>query len=291
VDKMHLPLRGVQVVCIAIYVPALVAVQRLRGFGAAVTIVEPPGGDPLARMCRPWYEALRVGQVTNVLDLKGAADRDRLAALLESADLLVTALRPAALDRLGLGWTPLRQRHPRLCHVAIVGYPAPRDNEPGHDLTYQAQAGLLDPPGLPRSLIADLSGAERAAQAGLAVLLGRERGQGTARVDIALSDAVDAFADPVRFGITAPAQMLGGGFPGYGLYPAADGWIALAALEPHFWHGVLEALALEPERGNAEILASIFRTRRASEWEAWAVERGLPILAVRSQPPAARGDK
>lgn len=290
-NKMHSRLRGVQVVCVAIYVPALVAVQRLRGFGAAVTIVEPPGGDPLAHMCRPWYDALRVGQTTTMLDLKVAAGRDRLMELLESADLLVTALRPAALDRLGLAWPALHRRHPRLCHVAIVGYPAPRDNEPGHDLTYQAQAGLLDPPALPRSLIADLSGAERAAQAALALLLGRERGEGTARADVALSDAVDAFADPVRFGITAPGQVLGGALPGYGLYPASDGWIALAALEPHFWKGVTDALALEPERGNAEILASIFRTRRASEWEAWAVERGLPIVAVRSQPPAAHDDE
>lgn len=106
-----------------------------------------------------------------------------------------------------------------------------------------------------------------------------------------MSDAVDAFADPVRFGITAPGQVLGGALPGYGLYPASDGWIALAALEPHFWKGVTNALALEPERGNAEILASMFRTRRASEWEAWAVERGLPIVAVRSQPPAAHNDE
>ena len=28
--------------------------------------------------------------------------------------------------------------------------------------------------------------------------------------------------------------MLGGALPFYGLYPAADGWIAVAALEPHF---------------------------------------------------------
>jgi alpha-methylacyl-CoA racemase len=288
---MQSPLRGMQVVCIAIYVPALVAAQRLRSFGAAVTIVEPPGGDPLAHMCRPWYDALRLGQVATMLNLKAATGRDRLAKLLEPADLLLTALRPAALERLGLGWPAVQQRHPRLCHVAIVGYPAPRDNEPGHDLTYQAQAGLLDPPRVPRSLIADLSGAERAAQAALAVLLGRERGHSPARVDVALSDAVDAFADPVRFGITAAGQVLGGALPGYGLYPAADGWIALAALEPHFWRGVIDALALEPEGTNAEILASIFRTRRAAEWEAWAVERGLPIVAVRSQPAAARTDE
>ncbi len=275
------PLHGIRVVCIAVYVPALVAAQRLRVFGASVMIVEPPGGDPLADMCRPWFEALRIGQATTTLDLKTPAGRERLGALLESADLLVTALRPAALDRLGLGWSALRQRYPRLSHVAIVGYPAPRDNEPGHDLTYQAQAGLLDPPALPRSLIADLAGAERAAQAALAALLGRERGQGTSRHDVALSDAVDAFADPFRFGVTTAGHVLGGSFPGYGLYAAADGWVALAALEPHFMSALLDALDLSAESASTETLGAIFRTKAAEEWERWAAERDLPIVAVR----------
>ena len=276
------PLQGVRVVCIAIYVPALVAAQRLRGFGASVMIIEPPGGDPLAHMCRPWYDALRTGQATTTLDLKAPAGRERLGALLESADLLVTALRPAALERLGLGWSALRQRYAQLCHVAIVGYPAPLDNEPGHDLTYQAQAGLLTPPTMPRSLIADLAGAERAAQAALAALLARERGQGTSRQDVALSDAVDAFADPFRFGVTAASQILGGGFPGYGLYATADGWVALAALEPHFWKGVLDALGLDPNRATAETLGAVFRSRPAAEWQRWAAERDLPIRALTS---------
>ncbi len=278
---MSSPLQGIRVVCIAVYVPALVAVQRLRGYGASVIIVEPPAGDPLAHMCRPWYEALRTGQATTTLDLKDPAGRERLGALLGSADLLVTALRPAALERLGLGWAALRPRYPQLCHVAIVGYPVPRDNEPGHDLTYQAQSGLLDPPAMPRSLIADLAGAERAAQAALAALLGRERGQGISRHDVPLSDAVDAFADPFRFGVTAPGQVLGGGFPGYGLYAAADGWVAVAALEPHFMSGLLNALGVSAERGNAETLGAAFRGRTAEEWERWAAERDLPVTAVR----------
>jgi crotonobetainyl-CoA:carnitine CoA-transferase CaiB-like acyl-CoA transferase len=278
------PLAETRVVCIAIYVPALVAAQRLRAFGASVTIVEPPGGDPLATMCRPWYDALRSGQSAVTLDLKTAAGLDALAEVLTSADLLLTALRPAALGRLGLGWSALHERHPRLCHVAIVGYPAPRDNEPGHDLTYQAQTGLLQPPGLPRSLIADLGGAERATQAALAALVGRERGQGPARYDVALSDAVDAFADPLRFGMTTPGAVLGGALPGYGLYAAADGWIALAALEPHFWTGLLEALGLSSAEADRDRLSAIFRGRPAMEWERWATDRGLPIVAVRSLP-------
>jgi crotonobetainyl-CoA:carnitine CoA-transferase CaiB-like acyl-CoA transferase len=136
-------------------------------------------------------------------------------------------------------------------------------------------------------LIADLSGAERAAQAALAALLGRARGQAASRHDVALFDAVDAFADPFRFGVTAPGQVLGGGFPGYGLYAAADGWVAVAALEPHFWRGVLDSFGMSADRATAETLGVIFRTRTADEWERWAAERDLPVLAVRPAPAEA----
>ncbi|SLD27552.1 Predicted acyl-CoA transferases/carnitine dehydratase [Mycobacteroides abscessus subsp. massiliense] len=43
-----LPLTGVNVVSLAINLPGPAACARLAEFGAAVTKVEPPGGDPLA---------------------------------------------------------------------------------------------------------------------------------------------------------------------------------------------------------------------------------------------------
>src|SRR5205807_554987 len=83
------------------------------------------------------------------------------------ADLLLTATRPKALARLGLSWTQLQERLPRLSQVAIVGYPVPRHDVPGHDLTYQAQAGLVEPPALPRACTADWGGAQEVVIAAL----------------------------------------------------------------------------------------------------------------------------
>jgi crotonobetainyl-CoA:carnitine CoA-transferase CaiB-like acyl-CoA transferase len=221
------------------------------------------------------------------VDLKSPQGSARLTELLASSDVLLTALRLAALDRLHLSWPHLHEQHPNLCHVAIVGYPSPRGDEPGHDLTYQAEAGLLQPPMMPRALIADLAGAERAAQVALALLLGRERGQGAQRREVALADAADAFADPIRFGLTQTGALLGGGFAGYGLYDTADGWVALAALEPHFWHGLLEALDVEERNADHATLARAFETRSAADWERWAADRSLPIVALRASPDAA----
>lgn len=278
----HAPLAGMSVVTLAVNVPGPAAAARLAESGAAVTKVEPAGGDPLARFAPAWYESLAAGQEVRRLDLKSAPDREELDSLLARADLLLTSSRPASLERLGLPWEALRAAYPRLCQVAIVGHPAPRENEPGHDLTYLAGWGLLSPPEMPRTLLADLAGAERAAGAALGLLLGRERGFGAGYAEVALSEAAEAFAAPLHHGLTSPGGVLGGGLPGYGLYRASDGWIAVAALEEHFLGRLLSELGME--RADRKALAAAFAERPVSEWERWAVERGLPVVAVRAAP-------
>ena len=63
---------------------------------------------------------------------------------------------------MNLGWEQVHARFPNLCEVLITGYPSPRENEAGHDLTYQAEVGLVAPPNLPRTLAADMTGALQA---------------------------------------------------------------------------------------------------------------------------------
>jgi crotonobetainyl-CoA:carnitine CoA-transferase CaiB-like acyl-CoA transferase len=194
----------------------------------------------------------------------------------------VTALRPSALERLGLGWDALHARHPLLCHVAVTGFAAADADAPGHDLTYQARAGLLLPPAMPRTLLADLAGGERAALAGATLLLARERGGGARRADVSLAEAALPFADPLRFGLTAPDGVLGGALPGYGLYAARDGWVAVAALEPHFWRRLCDALGVPEARADRAALERAFAAEDARHWERWGREHALPIAAVRA---------
>ncbi|WP_029215151.1 CoA transferase [Kallotenue papyrolyticum] len=268
-------LDGWHIVNLAINLPGPWAAARLQQLGARVTKVEPPDGDPLARICPPWYAHLSAEQRVLRLDLKAPPERERLAALLDEADLLLTAMRPRALARLGLDWAGLQRRYPRLCQVAIVGAAGAQAERPGHDLTYQAQAGLLTPPALPRALLADLAGAERAVSAALALLLVRARGGPAGYAEVALADTARELAAPWRYGLTQPDGPLGGGWPGYGLYPARVGWVALAALEPRFWQRLTALLGLSaPTHAD---LARIFATRDAA---AWARERDLPLVAV-----------
>jgi alpha-methylacyl-CoA racemase len=132
---------------------------------------------------------------------------------------------------------------------------------------------------MPPVLVADLAGAERTVSAALSLLFARERGQGAGYEQVALSEAARSFAGPLRWGLTAPGGVLGGGFPGYGLYRAREGPVALAALEGHFWERLLRELEVKGERRDLE---RIFQTRTPEQWKEWATERDLPLAAVRN---------
>ncbi|MCA9078578.1 MAG: CoA transferase [Planctomycetaceae bacterium] len=274
----HQPLAEYQVVSLAVNLPGPLTAAELLKLGASVTKVEPPSGDPMAQFAPAFYGSLTAGQQVLNIDLKSESGLAQLRGLLEQTDLLLTSSRPAALARLGLAWDDLHARYPRLLQVAIVGFPHPRQNEPGHDLTYQAGMGLLDPPHLPKALIADVGGAQSAVVAAMGLLLARERGQGTGYVEISLADAANYFAEPLRHGLTAESGVLGGGFAGYQLYETADGWIAVAALEPAFWVGLQRELAIDD--ATQETLQTVFRTQTAAEWAEWANEHDLPIAVV-----------
>jgi alpha-methylacyl-CoA racemase len=270
---------GIRVVTLATNLPGPAAAAQLCRLGANVTKVEPPGGDPMAVHCPIWYKALASGQTVISLDLKNPDDFRKLGKILEASDLLLTSSRPAALERLSLGWKRIHAKYPRLCQAALVGHAAPNENVPGHDLTYQAAWGLVDPPNLPRTLMADLASAERLMSTGLALLLARKRTGIGEYAQVAIADVARQFAEPLRHGLTIPGGPLGGRTPGYHLYRASDGWIAIAALEPHFWEKVKSELQLEA--GDYEELASRFLARTGADWEKWAAEHDLPIVAVR----------
>ena len=273
------PLNGIRVVTIALNLPGPAAARRFVAMGASVIKVEPPGGDPMAAYQREWYTALSAGQEVRVLDLKADAGREALDQLLAGADVLLTSSRLSALRRLALGWESVHARHPRLCQVAITGYPGSQSDRTGHDLTYIAAEGLVVPPAMPPTLIADLAGSERAVSATLGLLLARERSGQPGFAEVPLAEVARDLAEPLRAGVTRPGALLGGGFPGYALYRASDGWIAVAALEPHFLR------ALEKEVGvTAAEMAATFATQPMSHWEQRGLALDFPMVGVRSHP-------
>jgi crotonobetainyl-CoA:carnitine CoA-transferase CaiB-like acyl-CoA transferase len=272
-------LQGVKIISLALNVPGPVAAARLTKLGADVTKIEPPTGDATQSVAPELYSSLCQGQTVMRLDLKSEDGREKLVELLASADLLLASFRPSALQRLGLDWESLHARHPKLCFVGIIGYAAPLEERTGHDLTYQCDLGLLRPPQMPPTLFIDLAGAERAVSMALALLNRAARTSQAGCAWVSLHECAQDLAAPLRAGLTTSNGLLGGAYPLYGFYRANDGWIAIAALEPHFAERLLSELGLE--KADRPALERIFRKRKAASWEKWAAELDLPLVAVR----------
>ena len=273
------PLADIKIVTTAFNLPGPAAVAKLHRYGASVVKVEPPQGDPLKRYTPELYHELLGQQQVVALDLKQDNDRHALDEHLAVADVLITSTLPSSLERLGLSWPHLHARFPRLCQVAIVGYPPPKEELTGHDLTYQATVGLLRPPALPSTLVADMAGAQAAVTETFAVLAERARtGEGVLSL-VPIAQALDFFTLPLRHGMTGEGRHLGGALPYYNLYPTREGWLAVAALEPQFWAKLQATLNLK--HGTYEELRAIFAERTAAEWQLWAEQQRLPLAEVR----------
>jgi alpha-methylacyl-CoA racemase len=271
-------LAGVSVVSIAVNLPGPACAQRLVQFGARVIKVEPPdelGGDPMRHYGRGYYDELHRGIEVRVLNLKSEAGQTELFSLLADAQILLTSQRGAALERLGLGWDALSKRFRHLSQIAIVG--SADNDDAGHDLTYLAEAGLATPPQLPATLLADLGGAERAVTATFAALSMAMRDGHGHRIVVSLQEAAKAFAGPHVYGLTSTGGLLAGKHPGYNFYRANDGWIALAALEPHFAARVQAASGISFTQ---ESLGAFFLQHDSRHWIRWAAEHDIPLVAV-----------
>lgn len=268
------------------HLPGPLAAHLLADLGARIVKVEEPAaGDPLRR-APPGSDGfgttgalgamLLAGVESVALDLKRPAALEVLGSLLARSDVLLETFRPGTLGRFGLAPEVLRERHPRLvvCSLSGWGQTGPYAARAGHDLTYQAVAGALAsvaPAGLPGLPFADLAGAWSAVASILAALYEREKtGLGT-HVDASLFDAAlhsnltgwaAEAGGPKRVGEPLP---LTGALPCYGVYVTADGgWLAVAALEPHFWERLCNAVG-RPGLAGAQYARSRRARRRVAE--------------------------
>ena len=157
-------LDGVRVVELTAWVAGPAAAGVLADWGADVVKVEPATGDPQRSIFGaigareqtsvPPFELDNRGKRSVVLDLRSEAGQEAMERLLERADVFVTNVRVAALERLGLGPAAVRQRHPSIVYGIITGYglDGPDANRPGYDVgAFWARSTLaasVVPPGV-----------------------------------------------------------------------------------------------------------------------------------------------
>lgn len=288
------PLHGTRILSLALNLPGPAALLRCAQMGAQCTKLEPPpaaghpSADPMGIYSPAAYATLHEGVRVLHAHLKTDEGQAALQAELAHTDVLITSFRPSALTKLGMGWEALHARYPRLSLVRIVGALGERAEEPGHDLTYQAEAGLLASLEVPPTLFADMAGALMASEAVLQALLARSQ-QGTGVcIEVGLAEAAQWLALPLQWGLTTPQGDVGGAHAGYRIYPCADGRVAVAALEPHFAARLCEA-AGSSARGDMEHLrdpathkaiARFLRGQTREQLTALAQERDIPLHAL-----------
>ncbi len=276
-NNIYKPLKNIQIITIALNLPGPLAAKRLAEMGATVIKIEPPSGDPFKQYVPNWYQDLNSGQKIMTLDLKSERGQKSFKELLAQSALLITAQRPNALKRLGLTWENL-QSFPKLNHLEIVGYPSPNENDAGHDLTYQASNGLINPPNMPKSLVADMAAADKAIIKALEMLMAYKDGQNASKYQLALSDAAEYMAKPISYGLTSNDGLLAGNLAEYAIYETKQGWLALAALEPNFQKSLKKSLGIS--NLDKKSLSKKFRERSAKDWVLWAKENDIPLLEI-----------
>ncbi len=273
-ESHALPLDGLLVLDLSLFLAGPYAALRLQDMGARVIKIErPDGGDP----CRDLYKTgdgggesvlfhtINRGKESIAVDLKEDAGRSVLFDLIRKADVIIQNYRPGVAERLGLGYDAVAEVNPRIVYASISGYGAegPWAHLPGQDLLAQARSGITwltgnagDPP-LPTGLaVADIFAGATAVQGILAALVGRGIGGRGRLVETSL---LECLID-LQLEMISEHLNRGGGQPErtafsnanvyapapYGIYETGNGHIAIAMNPLDKLSDLLDLPALSP---------------------------------------------
>jgi crotonobetainyl-CoA:carnitine CoA-transferase CaiB-like acyl-CoA transferase len=286
------------VVELGLWLAAPACATILADWGADVVKIEPLGGDPFRGLAwayggdmNPPFELDNRGKRSVAADLRTEGGHEVLDALLARADVFVTNYRPGGLERLGLDWTALHERHPHLIYGSITGYglAGPERDRASYDMgAYWGRAGVaaaLTPPGqdLPyqRGGFGDhLTGMSLAGGVAAALFARQRTGVGQlvstsllragmyqmgTDVNTSLRTGLPTAASTVR---TVPNPLL------TGYRCANDEWIWLLGLEgDRHWPGIAAALELDHLRDDPRFATMEGRRDHAVEVAATLQER------------------
>jgi crotonobetainyl-CoA:carnitine CoA-transferase CaiB-like acyl-CoA transferase len=317
-------LDGITVLDFTRLLPGPFCTQLLANLGADVIKIEDPQVGDYMRSVPPLvkdvsYPFLMVnrGKRSLAVDLKTPEGQEIVRKLASHADVVVEQFRPGVMGRLGAYYDGLAIMNPKLVYCSFSGYgqTGPYKDLPGHDINFQALAGILGVtgvrddkrPAIPGAPIADLASGFNAALAILASLRTRDRTGRGEFIDVSIYDTavtlmVLGFARFLATGEepVAGETLLTGTFPFYNLYETKDSrWLSVAAVEPKFWRQMCNLIGA-PELADqqftegaagaavADTLASRFRERTLEEWEAVFLAEELPVAGVKRVPEVVR---
>ena len=252
-----LPLAGLIVVDLSQFLSGPYCSLRLMDLGARVINIERPDGGDLSRRLylsdteiggdSTIFHAINRAKESLSIDLKDEKDLASLRKLLGKADVLIQNFRPGVIERLGLDYEAVKAINPRIVYGSISGYgeEGPWVKRPGQDLLAQSRSGVMwlngdeDQGPVPFGLaIGDMLAGAALAQ-GILAALDRRSIKGTgSHVETSLLEALvdfqfevltthlnDGRRLPKRANFRSAHAYLSAP---YGVYAAADGYLAIA---------------------------------------------------------------
>jgi crotonobetainyl-CoA:carnitine CoA-transferase CaiB-like acyl-CoA transferase len=317
--ERDLPLTGVTILDFGLMFASPYGASMLSDLGARVIKIETLAGDTIRRVCPfPESGAAKVmqGKESIAVDLATEQGREIITELVKRADVVLQSFRAGAAGRVGIDAASVAAINPAAVYVSAPGYgtDGPDARRPAYAPSIGAAIGLslTDAPdaATATSTLAEVkrasvrlfqAAAVPSAQAdGLAALgvasaillglLARKRGAALgALTTTMLGTGALALLDQVIDYPGRPSSPCGdpdgmGYHALYRMYPAADGWVFLAAPAEKEWGELVSALAddialgaddrfgtAEARRANdkalADALAGAFAKRPAQEWE------------------------
>jgi crotonobetainyl-CoA:carnitine CoA-transferase CaiB-like acyl-CoA transferase len=262
-------LAGLKVLDLSAFLPGPHMTMMMADHGADVVMVEPANGigEPTrvigyktADGVSVWFRNIARGKRSLKINLKDNQARAMFLKLAAQADVIVEAFRPGVVRRLGVDYETIVALNPRIvyCSIAGFGQDGKYVNKPGHDLTMEAMAGLVDlnrgltdnKPASPSIPAADMAASLMAFSAIMMALYRRhETGRGD-YIDLSMYDALlswtpnvlgPVFADDAH--PIAKEMRPFGGSAMYRPYETKDGkFLVLGGSEHHFAKNLLEAL-------------------------------------------------
>lgn len=310
------PLAGIKVVELAHVMAGPVCGLMLADLGAEVIKVErAPQGDS-SREDGAYTIAGEAASFMMVnrnkrgiaVDLKTEGGRSVLERLLEDADVLLENYRRDTIEKLGFGYSSLKDRYPSLVYCAISGFgrSGPYADRAGFDLIAQGMSGIMSytgegkgrPPMKCGAPVTDIVAGILAALGTVSALHQRAATGKGQMVDTSLLEAgiVLSYWQSAIF-------LAGGGVPGpmgsahplnapYQAFETADGWLTLGAANQSNWLRLVtavgapeladdprfttDALRLQNRVALEATLNPIFQTRTRAEWMQRLQEAGVP---------------
>jgi crotonobetainyl-CoA:carnitine CoA-transferase CaiB-like acyl-CoA transferase len=188
-EKNGLPLEGVRVVEFTHMVMGPTCGMILADLGAEVIKVEPPEGDKtrqLPGLGMGFFRTFNRNKKSVVFDVHTPDGLASIQSLIAQSDVVIENFRPGLMEKLGLGYTSVKEINPRIIYVSHKGFlPGPYENRLALDEVVQNMAGLTymtGPKGRPLragTSVNDIMGGMFGAIGVLAALRERDRtGQG-----------------------------------------------------------------------------------------------------------------